>query len=52
MRHGLCVASTGTYSDPRNVVTLAEEAEAAGWEALFYWDHLAFVWGQLRPTRG
>ena len=45
MRHGLCVASTGTYSDPRNVVALAEEAEAAGWEALFYWDHLAFVWG-------
>ena len=45
MRHGLCVASTGTYSDPRKVVALAEEAEAAGWEALLYWDHLAFVWG-------
>src|SRR3954471_11717772 len=45
MRYGLCVASIGTYSDPRNVVTLAEEAESAGWEALLYWDHLAFVWG-------
>jgi alkanesulfonate monooxygenase SsuD/methylene tetrahydromethanopterin reductase-like flavin-dependent oxidoreductase (luciferase family) len=45
MRHGLCVASTGTWADPRNVVALAEEAEAAGWEALLYWDHLAFVWG-------
>src|SRR4051794_24369282 len=45
MRYGLCVASVGTYSDPRNVITLAEEAESAGWEALLYWDHLAFVWG-------
>jgi probable F420-dependent oxidoreductase len=45
VRYGLCVASIGTYSDPRNVVALAEEAEAAGWEALLYWDHLAFVWG-------
>jgi probable F420-dependent oxidoreductase len=45
VRHGLCVASTGTWSDPGKVVSLAEEAEAAGWEALLYWDHLAFVWG-------
>ena len=45
MRFGLCVASIGTYSDPRNVVTLAEEAETAGWEGLLFWDHLAFVWG-------
>lgn len=45
MRYGLCVANAGTWSDPRAVVALAEEAEAAGWEALLYWDHLAFVWG-------
>jgi alkanesulfonate monooxygenase SsuD/methylene tetrahydromethanopterin reductase-like flavin-dependent oxidoreductase (luciferase family) len=45
MRFGLCVASIGTYADPNRVVELAEEAEAAGWEALLYWDHLAFVWG-------
>jgi alkanesulfonate monooxygenase SsuD/methylene tetrahydromethanopterin reductase-like flavin-dependent oxidoreductase (luciferase family) len=24
---------------------VAESAEASGWEALFVWDHLAFVWG-------
>jgi len=46
MRHGLCVANIGTYADPRRVVELAEGAETAGWEALLYWDHLAFVWGQ------
>ncbi len=45
MRYGLCLTSFGTYSDPRNVIVLAEQAEAAGWEALLYWDHLAFVWG-------
>lgn len=45
MRHGLLVANVGTYSDPRNVVRVAETAEAAGWEALLLWDHLAFVWG-------
>jgi probable F420-dependent oxidoreductase len=45
MRYGLLVANVGTYSDPRNVVRLAEAAEGAGWDALFLWDHLAFVWG-------
>jgi probable F420-dependent oxidoreductase len=45
MRFGLCVASIGTYADPRTVIELAEDAEASGWEALLYWDHLAFVWG-------
>ncbi|HET7129447.1 MAG TPA: LLM class flavin-dependent oxidoreductase [Gaiellaceae bacterium] len=45
MRHGLFVANVGTYSDPRNVVRLAEVAEGSGWEAFLIWDHLAFVWG-------
>jgi probable F420-dependent oxidoreductase len=45
MRYGLLVANIGTYADPRNVVRLAEEAERSGWESLFLWDHLGFVWG-------
>ena len=45
MRYGLLVANIGSYSDPRNVVRIAETAEAAGWEALLLWDHLGFVWG-------
>ena len=45
MRYGLCLANFGTYGDPRNVLAIAEEAEAAGWEALLVWDHLSFVWG-------
>lgn len=45
MRFGVCLASLGTYADPRNAVRVARAAEGAGWDALFYWDHLAFVWG-------
>ena len=45
MRHGLCVANIGAYADPRTVVELGGQAEAAGWEALLVWDHLGFVWG-------
>ena len=45
MHYGLCVANTGTYADPRATVRLAEAAEASGWDGLFVWDHLAFVWG-------
>lgn len=44
MNYGLHVANIGTYSDPRTVVRLGVTAEASGWEALFVWDHLAFVW--------
>jgi probable F420-dependent oxidoreductase len=45
MRYALCVANIGTYADPRVTVELARTAEASGWEGLFVWDHLAFVWG-------
>lgn len=48
MKHGLLCANIGSYSDPRFVADLAEEAENAGWDGLFIWDHLAFVWGM--PT--
>jgi len=46
MYRGIFLANAGTYSDPRTVVELAELAEQAGWEGLFIWDHLGFVWGQ------
>jgi alkanesulfonate monooxygenase SsuD/methylene tetrahydromethanopterin reductase-like flavin-dependent oxidoreductase (luciferase family) len=45
MRFGICLANIGTYSDPRASVRVARAAEEAGWEAVFVWDHLAFVWG-------
>jgi len=32
-------------ADPRLAIRLARAAEEAGWEAIFVWDHLGFVWG-------
>ena len=45
MHYGIQVATLGEYADARVVVELARTAEAAGWEGLFVWDHLGFVWG-------
>lgn len=44
MKYGLVAANIGSYADPANVIRLAETAEAAGWDALLVWDHLAWVW--------
>ena len=46
IRQGIFLANIGTYSGPRVIVELGELAEASGWEALFIWDHLGFVWDQ------
>src|SRR5437764_14679183 len=45
VHYGICLANIGTYSDPRVGVRVAAGAEAAGWDGVFIWDHLAFVWG-------
>jgi len=44
VRYGICLANIGNYSDPRVSVRVAQAAEAAGWDGVFIWDHLAFVW--------
>lgn len=44
IRHGLIVSNIGSYSDPGTVAKLARLAEASGWEFLFVWDHLGYVW--------
>jgi alkanesulfonate monooxygenase SsuD/methylene tetrahydromethanopterin reductase-like flavin-dependent oxidoreductase (luciferase family) len=44
MRYGVVAANIGSYAEPAKLLRLAETAEAAGWEALFVWDHLAWVW--------
>jgi alkanesulfonate monooxygenase SsuD/methylene tetrahydromethanopterin reductase-like flavin-dependent oxidoreductase (luciferase family) len=46
VRYGICLANIGTYADPRVGVRVAQAAEQSGWDAVFVWDHLAFVWGQ------
>ena len=43
MRFGLSIANIGPYADARLVAGLARDAEAAGWDGVFVWDHLVFV---------
>ena len=45
MHYAIEVVPFGEFGDPRNVMRLAQVAEAAGWEGLFVWDHMGFVWG-------
>jgi alkanesulfonate monooxygenase SsuD/methylene tetrahydromethanopterin reductase-like flavin-dependent oxidoreductase (luciferase family) len=44
MRFAVYLANFGTYADPSVVVRIARAAASAGWDGLFLWDHLAFVW--------
>ena len=41
MRFGIDVPIKGDYFDPRVLAELAAEAEAAGWDGFFVWDHLS-----------
>jgi len=45
MHYAIDIVPFGEYSDPRMIVQMAVAAEKAGWEAVFVWDHLGFVWG-------
>ena len=40
MQFGIYVPNFGAYGDPHNLLALAGEAEAAGWDGFFLWDHL------------
>lgn len=42
MRAGISVPNFSEYSDSRLVAELAHEAEDAGWDGFFLWDHLLF----------
>lgn len=40
MKYGIYVQNFGEYGDPHNLIKLALEAEQAGWDGFFIWDHL------------
>src|SRR5437763_1418142 len=40
-RYAVGLPDIREYADPRLLVELAAEAEGAGWDGLFLWDHLA-----------
>ncbi|GAB4475076.1 MAG: hypothetical protein Kow00124_15690 [Anaerolineae bacterium] len=43
MQYGISVPNFGPYHHPRALAGLAREAEDAGWDGFFVWDHIA--WG-------
>lgn len=42
MRYGLSIPNFGEWADPRTMVDLARDAETAGWDGFFIWDHIRF----------
>lgn len=45
IRYAVEIVPFGEFGNPRVVMQLAAAAESAGWDGLFVWDHLAYVWG-------
>ena len=46
MKFGVGVPNVGEFAHPRLLVEMAQQAEAAGWDGFFLWDHLLY-----RPER-
>jgi alkanesulfonate monooxygenase SsuD/methylene tetrahydromethanopterin reductase-like flavin-dependent oxidoreductase (luciferase family) len=40
MRHGIFLPPFGTFGDPAVLVEFAVDAERAGWDGVFLWDHV------------
>lgn len=40
MKYGLYLPNFGSWGDPNEMVSLARNAEEAGWDGFFIWDHL------------
>src|SRR5512142_2145902 len=44
MKYGLYLPNLGAFADARLLADLASEAEQAGWDGFFIWDHIARAW--------
>ena len=42
MKYGFYTPNFGYCGEPKNLLDLAIECEAAGWDGFFVWDHLQF----------
>jgi alkanesulfonate monooxygenase SsuD/methylene tetrahydromethanopterin reductase-like flavin-dependent oxidoreductase (luciferase family) len=50
MKFAIHIPNFASYSDPRAVAGLAHEAEDAGWDGFFLWDHLFWKRPQSEPV--
>lgn len=44
MQYAVFLPNFNIFSDPKTLVKLAQDAEAAGWDGFFIWDHIARSW--------
>lgn len=44
MKYGLYLPNFGAFADARLLADMAREAEEAGWDGFFVWDHIARSW--------
>jgi alkanesulfonate monooxygenase SsuD/methylene tetrahydromethanopterin reductase-like flavin-dependent oxidoreductase (luciferase family) len=49
VQFGISLPNFGTYHDPRLTARLAREAEEAGWDGFFLWDHMLWTWPEVQP---
>jgi alkanesulfonate monooxygenase SsuD/methylene tetrahydromethanopterin reductase-like flavin-dependent oxidoreductase (luciferase family) len=42
VKHAVFLPVFGDLADPRRVAAVAADAEAAGWDGVFVWDHMAY----------
>jgi alkanesulfonate monooxygenase SsuD/methylene tetrahydromethanopterin reductase-like flavin-dependent oxidoreductase (luciferase family) len=49
VRAGIGLPNVGEYADVRLLAALAQEAERAGWDGFFIWDHLIY-WDPSTPV--
>jgi len=50
MRYGISLAPFGELADPRVVADLAGDAERAGFDGFFVWDHMYRAGPPIRPV--
>jgi alkanesulfonate monooxygenase SsuD/methylene tetrahydromethanopterin reductase-like flavin-dependent oxidoreductase (luciferase family) len=50
MRFAINVPNFGPFGDPRIMASLARDADAAGWDGFFIWDHLMWLAPQNQPV--
>jgi alkanesulfonate monooxygenase SsuD/methylene tetrahydromethanopterin reductase-like flavin-dependent oxidoreductase (luciferase family) len=50
MQFAVNTPNFGAYSDARMMAGLAREAEEAGWDGFYIWDHMFWTWPENQPV--
>ena len=50
VQYGVHVQDSGEFGDPRVLAAMAEDAERAGWDGFFIWDHIVHALGETAPV--